>query len=84
MFSVSPLSKSEVINLATNFILQRQSQINKLQQLIAQVKQSNSSIFELETLLTSPEYWRIFRGHLPYTQKVMEIAEFEDFENQIL
>ena len=73
MFSVSPLSKNEVINLATNFILQRQSQINKLQQLIA-----------LETLLTSPEYWRIFRGHLPYTQKVMEIAEFEDFENQIL
>ncbi len=38
MFSVLPLSKNKVTNLATNFILQRQSQINKLQQLIAQVK----------------------------------------------
>lgn len=83
MFSVSPLSKNEVINLATNFILQRQSQINKLQQLITEIKQSDNSIFELETLLTSPEYWHIFRGHLPYTPKVMELREFEDFENQI-
>lgn len=82
MFSISPLSKNEVINLATNFISLRQSQINKLHALIEKAQKSENSIFELETLMTSPEYWRIFRGYLPYTNTVMEIEELENITNQ--